>query len=287
MAQGPDSAASPRRSATPAVGRRSARRRLPGGGEAAGAAQLAAAAEEARRAQAFYFAAAWHDLRQPMQALALLAEALQRRARDGEDAELAARVAESVTLLDGLFAQLLDLGRLEAGALVLRPRAFQLGELYDRVRPHFEPVAFDKGLALRFRGAAQWVQADPALVERVLRNLLANALRYTRDGGVLVGCRPRGTALSLQVWDSGVGIEPEALPRVFDAFQQPSRDVAAGGAGHCEAAGCGLGLAIVRRLVQRMGSRIEVASRPGRGSVFSLTLPRAGAAVPAPQSGPA
>lgn len=274
MTQSP---ASPCAAAAAPPGR--ARRVVPRRAQPAGAARALVAAQEAQRAQAFVFAAAWHDLRQPIQALALLAEALQRRARHEEEADLAARVAEGVALLDSLFAQLLDLGRLEAGALALRPRAFQLGELYERVRPHFEPVAFDKGLALRFRGAGQWVQADPALVERVLRNLLANALRYTEDGGVLVGCRPRGAVLSLQVWDSGRGIEAGALPRVFDAFHPLSCDGAAGGSGRPGATGCGLGLAIVRRLAQCMGSRIEVASRPGRGSVFALTLPRPDAAA--------
>jgi CheY-like chemotaxis protein len=161
-----------------------------------------------------------------------------------------------------------------------------MSDIYMRLRLHFEPVAFDKGLTLDFYGAHQAVQADPVLVERILRNLVSNAIRYTEDGGVIVGCRSRGAQRLLQVWDSGIGISPEALPRIYDEFYQVS------GRRHLEAhhrKGMGLGLAIVKRLADLMDAPLTVCSQVERGSVFSLLLPvataepRRGAAVLVPE----
>ncbi|HMX12230.1 MAG TPA: HAMP domain-containing sensor histidine kinase, partial [Burkholderiaceae bacterium] len=227
-------------------------------------------AEEANRAKTRFLAAASHDLRQPLHALALFAETLRQRAQEDDTAQLAGSIAESVALLETLFGELLDLSRLDAGGVEPHARHFPMRELYDRLRPHVEPQAFDKGLALRFRGAERWVHADPLLVERVLRNLVANAVRYTEDGGVLVGCRPQGATLRLEVWDSGVGIPADALPHIFDEFYQvgPARSMAGAPSG-----GSGLGLAIAQRLARLVGSGLQVASVPGRGSVFRLELP--------------
>lgn len=227
-------------------------------------------AEEANRAKTRFLAAASHDLRQPLHALALFAETLRQRAQEDDTEQLAGNIADSVAVLETLFGELLDLSRLDAGGIELHARDFPLQALYDRLRPHFEPQAFDKGLALRFRGGARWVNADPLLVERVLRNLVANAVRYTEDGGVLVGCRPHGATLRLEVWDSGVGIPAEALPHIFDEFYQvgPARAMVGTPRG-----GSGLGLAIAQRLARLMGAVLQVASVPGRGSVFRLDLP--------------
>jgi len=227
-------------------------------------------AEEANRAKTRFLAAASHDLSQPLHALALFAETLRQRAQEDDTAQLAGNIADSVAVLETLFGELLDLSRLDAGGVEVHARDFPLQALYDRLRPHFEPQAFDKGLALRFRGGARWVNADPLLVERVLRNLVANAVRYTEDGGVLVGCRLRGALLRLEVWDSGVGIPAEALPHLFDEFYQvgPARAMAGTPRG-----GSGLGLAIAQRLARLMGAALQVASVPGRGSVFRLDLP--------------
>ncbi len=236
----------------------------------AAAEQARAAAEEANRAKTRFFAAASHDLRQPLHALSLFTETLRQRAREDETALLAGRIAESVAALESLFGELMDLSRLDAGGVELAVQDFPIAEVYARLRLHFEPLAFDKGLALRFRGRAHWVHGDAVLVERVLRNLVSNAVRYTEDGGVLVGCRRRGDRLLLQVWDSGIGIPVEAQARVFDEFYQVVH-------AHALAAprrgGSGLGLAIVRRLAQLMGAPIELASQPQRGTVVTLTLP--------------
>lgn len=266
-----------------------------------------AAAEDAGRAQLRFFSTAHHDLRQPLHALALLTHSLKQRCSDTPTRELVEQIAASVDALSELFSTLLDLGRLDANGIQVHRQPFEVGDLYLRLRLHFGPQAFDSGLALRFRGAHHRAEADPILVERVMRNLLSNALRYTQDGTVLVGCRRRGDRLYLQVWDSGPGIAPEHRQRIFEEFYQvpqaarhpgpevdgqvdgqadghvdgaghghdPGRDPAQGrhpwqGHGH------GLGLAIVQRLTRLMDTPLALCSVPGRGSVFTLELPAAG-----------
>jgi signal transduction histidine kinase len=228
------------------------------------------AAEAANRAKTQFFAAASHDLRQPLHAMGLFAEALRQRVRDPEVASLVNSINESVDALEGLFGELLDITRIDTGGVDVNPAPVRLRDVFARLRLHFEPVAFEKGLQLTFRGGQRVVQADPVLLERVLRNLVSNAIRYTEDGGVLVGARPRGDGVVLQVWDSGIGISEANLPRVFEEFFQVhgSRPLAA----H-DRKGLGLGLAIVKRLSDLMGAPLTVRSQAGRGTVFTLGLP--------------
>lgn len=245
--------------------------------EKAAAEQARRVAEAANRAKTQFFSAASHDLRQPLHALGLFAETLRRKqvepcagTDDDEAAQLVHNIVESVGALEGLFDELLDLTHIDSGGVDVRPRACAMSEIYMRLRLHFEPVAFDKGLTLDFFGGHHAVQADPVLVERILRNLVSNAIRYTEDGGVIVSCRSRGGQRLVQVWDSGIGISAEALPRIFDEFYQVS------GRRHLEPhhrKGMGLGLAIVKRLAGLMGAPLTVRSEVERGSVFSLTLP--------------
>jgi two-component system, sensor histidine kinase len=231
-------------------------------------------AEAASRAKTQFFAAASHDLRQPLHAMGLFAEALRQRIRDPEVASLVNSINESVDALEGLFGELLDITRIDTGGVDVHPQPVRLKELFGRLRLHFEPTAFEKGLMLSFRGEQHVVLADPVLLERVLRNLVSNAIRYTDDGGVLVSARLRrqgGTpALLIQVWDSGIGISEAQLPRIFDEFfqVQSSRPLEA----H-HRKGLGLGLAIVKRLAALMEAPIGVRSRVGHGTVFSLQLP--------------
>ena len=180
-------------------------------------------AEVANRAKTQFFAAASHDLRQPLHALGLFGEAL--RARSGKDEEavhLVDSINSSVDALDGLFNELLDITRIDSGGVEVFAQHFSAGELFRKLKLHFEPTAFEKGLGLRFRGAQHHAFADPLLVERIVRNLLANAIRYTHDGSVLVAARRRGERLLLQVWDSGVGIAARERERIFDEFYQVS-----------------------------------------------------------------
>jgi two-component system, sensor histidine kinase len=233
------------------------------------------AAEAASRAKTQFFAAASHDLRQPLHAMGLFAEALRQRIKDPEVASLVNSINESVDALEGLFGELLDITRIDTGGVEAQPEPVRLKELFARLRLHFEPTAFEKGLALSFHGEQRVAHADPVLLERVLRNLVSNAIRYSDDGGVLVAARPRGGKLLLQVWDSGIGISEQSLPRIFDEFfqAQSNRPLAA----H-QRKGLGLGLAIVKRLVGLMDSRIEVRSQVGRGTVFSFEVPMGRAA---------
>jgi signal transduction histidine kinase/CheY-like chemotaxis protein len=232
------------------------------------------AAEAASLAKTQFFAAASHDLRQPLHAMGLFAEALRQRTHDPEVAALVNSINESVDALEGLFGELLDITRIDTGGVDVNPAPVALRELFARLRLHFEPTAFEKGLALSFRGERHVAHADPVLLERILRNLVSNAIRYTDDGGVLVSCRRRRTAdgdkLLLQVWDSGIGISEASLPRIFDEFYQvqSQRPLAA----H-QRKGLGLGLAIVARLAALLQAPISARSRVGHGTVFSLEVP--------------
>jgi len=228
------------------------------------------AAEAASRAKTQFFAAASHDLRQPLHAMGLFAEALRQRSHDPEVASLVNSINESVDALEGLFGELLDITRIDTGGVEVKPAPVRLHELFGRLRLHFEPIAFEKGLMLSFHGGQHVAFADPTLVERILRNLVSNAIRYTDDGGLIVSCRPRNGRLLLQVWDSGIGITEASLPRIFDEFYQVQ------GNRPLEAhhrKGLGLGLSIVKRLSDLIDAPIGVKSRVGHGTVFSLEVP--------------
>jgi signal transduction histidine kinase/Co/Zn/Cd efflux system component len=242
-------------------------------------AQLAAtraardAAESANQAKTRFLAAASHDLRQPLHALGLFASRLADRTRDPEDAALVQRITTSVASLDSLFSALLDISKLEAGVVTAQRSAVRLDALFDRIANDFAPEAIERDLKIAVLPTARVVWSDPLLLERILRNLVANALRYTDAGGVVVGARPRGGRVSIEVWDSGPGIAAENLERVFEEFYQignPQRD---------RARGLGLGLAIVRRLAMLLGHQIQVASRMGRGTVFRVLADAAPAAA--------
>src|SRR6266496_1587808 len=197
------------------------------------------------------------------------AAALAAKARDPEVKPLVASIHASVDALETLFAQLLDLSRLEAGALHPEPAEVPLDMLFDRLAVDFAPQAAAHGLGLRVVPTAVIVESDPLLLERILRNLVANALRYTRSGGVVLGVRRLHGAARIDVVDTGVGIAAADRSRIFDEFVQVAQMPR-----HAAGRGMGLGLAIVRRLCTLLGHPLEVASTPGRGSRFSVTMPR-------------
>ena len=227
-------------------------------------------AEVANRAKTQFFTAASHDLRQPLHAMGLFAEALRQRTHEPEVAQLVNSINESVDALEELFSQLLDITRIDSGGVDVNPRHFAVADIFRKLRLHYEPEAFDKGLELRLRGGRHAVYADPLLVERVLRNLVSNAIRYTTDGSVLVTCRKHAERVLLQVWDTGPGIRAEERSRVCEEFYQvPTADAPAPD----ERKGLGLGLAIVKRLAALMQAPLGLRSQPGKGCVFSLELP--------------
>jgi len=226
-------------------------------------------AEVANRAKTQFFTAASHDLRQPLHAMGLFAEALRARAHDPEVAQLVNSINESVDALEGLFSELLDISRIDSGGVEVNPANFELADIFRKVRLHFEPAAFEKGLALRIRGGKHVALADPLLVERIVRNLVSNAIRYTQDGSVLLSCRRRGERLLLQVWDTGPGIRADERARIFEEFYQ----VAGAAVTVEQKKGLGLGLAIVKRLCALMAVPLDLRSQEGRGSVFTVELP--------------
>ncbi|MFT3666503.1 ATP-binding protein [Piscinibacter sp.] len=236
-------------------------------------------AEIANRAKTQFFTAASHDLRQPLHAMGLFAEALRQRTREPEVAQLVNSINASVDALEGLFSELLDITRIDAGGVDVRPQHFEFDDILRKLRLHFEPTAFEKGLALSLRGGRHVIHADPLLVERIVRNLVSNAIRYTNDGGVLVAARARAGKVIVQVWDSGLGIREQEQAKVFEEFYQVPNTPAV--APH-QRKGLGLGLAIVKRLADLMGANITLRSRPGHGTVFTLELPVGERAPPQP-----
>jgi two-component system, sensor histidine kinase len=223
---------------------------------------------EANRAKTRFFAAASHDLRQPMQAMVLLVESLQERVHEPAARRIVESIDSSVAAMSALMNELLDISRFDAGTVKVNRSAFPVARILERVRSNFAQAAAQKDLTLRVRPCAAVVEADPILLYRVLVNLVNNALRYTRSGGVLVGTRQRADGVVIEVWDTGVGIAKEDLKAIFREFHQlsnPQRD---------REQGLGLGLAIVERTCRLLELPILVRSRPGRGSVFSVRVPR-------------
>ena len=226
-------------------------------------------AEAEARSKSRFLAAASHDLRQPLHAMSLYTEALRRRIPTGPTGELVDSIRASVEALEDQFSALLDIAKLDAGAIQSVPQHFAIGDLFQRLEVHVRPLAFEKGLDLKFRGAHHIVHADPNLLERVLRNLVSNAIRYTEEGGVLVSCRRRGAKLLLQVWDSGIGIAQANVRHIFEEYYQvPSLK----GMTSPPHSGMGLGLSIVRRIVDQMNLPLNLRSRVGHGSVFGLQM---------------
>ncbi len=231
-------------------------------------AEAEAARKEADRANLMktrFLAAASHDLRQPMHALGLFSDSLRRRITDPEQHALADRICQSVEGIEQTFDALLDISRLDAGVVQPKTEAFALQELLDRVLGDCASEASSKGLELQIRPTSLGARSDPVLVEQILRNLVNNAIRYTDQGKVLVACRRRGGYVSLEVWDTGVGIPAEKRERVFDEFYQAAE--------RNRREGLGLGLAIVRRLTRLLEARLSLRSVEGRGSVFKFELP--------------
>ena len=224
-------------------------------------------AEKANLAKSQLLAAASHDLRQPLHALSLFSGSLQSLALDEEAKDVVGRIQANVAAMEKLFNGLLDISRLEAGVVRSHLAPVSCQDLFDRLAGYFDPVAEQQELDLRFRDTDLWIDSDAALTEQICVNLVANALRYTHAGGILVAARRRGDRVSIEVSDTGIGVAPADQARIFDEFVQignPERD---------RGKGLGLGLAIAQRLAAILGSQIEIASVEGRGSRFAFALP--------------
>lgn len=233
-------------------------------------------AERANRAKSKFLASASHDLRQPVQSLVLLLALIERQVATNPRAlETSRMMKQALGGLNGLLTAILDISRLDAGVVAPAIDNVDLRAMVDRLSSEYGAKAADKGLELRVVSPNLHALADASLLERALRNLIENAIRYTPNGGVLIGLRRRGSQVRVDVVDTGIGVPVEKQQEIFDEFIQlnnPGRDLAKG---------LGLGLAIVARLAALLDARVEVSSRVGRGSRFSLSLPAAEAGAPA------
>lgn len=239
-------------------------------------------AEQASRAKTQFVDALVHDLSQPLMAMGLDIRTLKLRPLDEASVALLSRLERSSLKLENMRDVLLDVARLESGATQPRLIDFPLNRVFESLRVTFEAQAAEKGLRFALHPTQAWCRSDPLLLERVLANLVSNALRYTTQGTVLAGVRMLGSGqLRVEVRDSGQGIPADRIDDVFQEFVRlPGADPGAGGRG------MGLGLAIVKRLCALLSHELAVRSRPGRGSTFSVTLPRARAFVQAPVAEP-
>jgi signal transduction histidine kinase len=223
-----------------------------------------------------FFASASHDLRQPVHALALFSRALERDLAGHALQPVAARVVQATDAVSGLLNAMLDISRIDAGAVQPKPAEVAIDQIFLRLSQLFETRAQQAGIELRFHTGPEIITTDSELVLRVLANFVDNAIKYAPGGGVLISARARGPQVRLAVWDTGRGIDAEHQAQVFDEFYQvgnPQRDMAHG---------LGIGLAIARRLARLVGGEVGLRSQPGRGSVFWLDLPRHAPAAPRP-----
>ncbi|MFC7302203.1 PAS domain-containing hybrid sensor histidine kinase/response regulator [Cognatiluteimonas weifangensis] len=235
-------------------------------------------AEAAQQSKARFLAAVSHDVLQPLNAARLFASALRESRVDSEQSHLAERVDTSLRAAEELLDGLLDISRLDAGALQPQVGDFDAGELLRELVTQYAPTAADRGLRLRVRLSREPLplHSDRRLLRRALQNFLANALRYTRSGGVLLAARARGDTVALQVWDTGPGIAAHHLDQIFDEFrrfEQPDGS---------DERGLGLGLSICQRIARTLDHPLTVRSRVGHGSMFAITVPLGRTQAPAP-----
>lgn len=230
-------------------------------------ARLQSAVQSAKRAdreKSNFLSAASHDLRQPLQALNLLQQALKPHLHDAEARVILAHISHSIGTMSGMLDSLLDINRLESGIVAPTISAFSVNALFSAVAADFSAPAKDKGLELRIVPSRLVVRSDQRMLEEMVRNLVSNAIRYTDHGKVLIGCRRTADKVRIEVWDSGVGIPGQYIVHIFEEYYQVSA---------VNSGGVGLGLAIVERLGKLLGHDVVVRSVPGKGSVFSIEVP--------------
>ncbi|PGH54365.1 histidine kinase [Azospirillum palustre] len=231
-----------------------------------------AEAERANQAKSRFLAAASHDLRQPFQAMSLFHHILMSKLDDPHQLEVAGKLGEALTAGNTLLSTLLDTSALEVGNVKPRVVEFDVQDILSRLAVEIGDQAIDRGLLLRMVPCSVRVKSDPILLERMVRNLLVNALRYTTEGRILLGCRRRSTAdggmrLSIEVWDTGPGIAEAEMAAIFEDFYRCGTDQRDSGRG------LGLGLSIVRRMAEMLDHPVTVRSRVGHGTMFAVSIP--------------
>lgn len=223
-------------------------------------------AEQANIAKSRFLAAASHDLRQPLQTLALLQALLVRAVESEKAKKLVARLEDTINAMSGMLNTLLDINQIEAGVVRADPVSFPLNELLERLRDEFAYHAQAQRLSLRVVPSSLHVRSDPRLLEQMIRNLLSNALKYTKRGKILLGCRRRHGVVSVEIWDTGVGIPNDELKAIFEEYHQLDN------AARERSRGLGLGLSIVHRLAKLLDHHIQVRSRLSKGSMFAIEI---------------
>ncbi len=238
-------------------------------------------AVQANLAKSKFLAAASHDLRQPIHALGLFLGVLGNTRLDAQQQQILSHAKSVAQASSEMLNTLLDFSRIEAGVVDVQRRPFKLQELLFKLEKEFAPQANAKGLYYRSHDSQALLHSDAKLVELILRNLVSNAIRYTDRGGILVACRRRAGQCCIEVWDSGIGIHPSQTEEIFREFHQ------LGNSERDRRKGLGLGLAIARGLATTLGHHLSLASVPGKGSVFRLSVPHGtGMPDPAPQPTP-
>lgn len=228
--------------------------------------------ELATQAKSRFLATASHDLRQPLHALGLFVAQLQFRGRADERKKIISRIQASLSVMNELFNALLDVTKLDAGVLVPKLVDYPVAQLLKRIETTFAEAAHEKGLSLCVMGSSAWIRSDRILLERIIFNLVSNAIRYTATGRILVGCRKSGNQLRIEIWDTGNGIPADQHENIFGEFYR----LRASDAG--QPVGFGLGLAIVDRLSKLLEHSVQVRSIVGKGSCFSVTVNQVAAA---------
>ncbi|CAN5333345.1 hypothetical protein BH10PSE17_BH10PSE17_01860 [soil metagenome] len=229
--------------------------------------EQAGLADKSNRDKTRFLAAAAHDLRQPLHALGLFGAAIEKRLRGRPEYPLINSMMRSIEALEKSFTALLDISRLDAGAVRPTFQVFPVRDLFRRIYMQYAGEAERQDISLRFRAAGKLVRSDPMLLERIVSNLVQNALRYTERGGVLVAARRCGNDVAIEVWDSGIGIPEDQIESIFHEFYQvdnSERD---------RTKGIGMGLAIVQRLAALLEHKLEVRSQRGRGTIFRVVIP--------------
>jgi two-component system, sensor histidine kinase len=230
-------------------------------------------ADRANQGKSRFLATASHDLRQPLQTLALLNGTLRRIVTDPDAADALAQQELAIGAMSRLLNALLDISKLESGAIKPEPTDFRVASIFEELRNEFAGLAATKGLDLQVEPSTDCVYSDPSLVEQILRNLLSNAIKYTRSGRVLLHCRHEESRVRIEVLDTGIGIPADQIPYIYDEFYQ------VGVPTNSTRDGYGLGLSIVQRLVKLLNLGFDVRSEVGKGSIFSLVLPASAAQV--------
>lgn len=225
-------------------------------------------AEQANAAKSRFLAAASHDLRQPLQTLALVQGLLTKHVESDKARLLVSRLDQTLGAMTGMLNALLDINQIETGTIHAELTDFPISDLLNQLRDEFSYHAQAKGLVFKVAPCTLKVRSDPRLLEQMIRNLIANALKYTARGKVLLGCRRHGDRLTIEIWDTGIGIAEDELQAIFEEYHQIDN------AARERSRGLGLGLSIVHRLGMLLNHPVSVRSRPGQGSVFSVDVAR-------------